>query len=493
MPVSAGAKRRAAVVATRRMQKLPLAQTLALGLHYRAAQSGQTARTAMGASARRTPSADRRWPRIASQTLWRHAVGKRSMWIKVIVAALSASAALVATACSSGQGGSSNGVGPITFASGKDLTGAMPQLLAMWNKLHPDQKVTFIELSASPDDQRNAFVQDLQAKSDRYDVMWDDVVWTSEFAARGWLAPLSKAEVGGRDVLPAAAATATYNGTMYGAPFMTNAQLLYYRSDLVPNPPTTWAQMEDDCKIAAAHQMTCYAGGQFAQYEGLTVNVAEAIDSAGGSILSPDGKTVTVDSPQARAGLQHLVDLFHKGYVDSAAITYQETQSANAFVSGKALFLTNWPYVYTAGSAKGSAIAGKFKMAPIPGQSGPGVSSLGGIDLGVSAFSKHQKTAEDFVAWMQSPSSQKILVSVMNQASVLGSIYSDPTLLKVSPYLPTLKQALLSANPRPKTPNYNAVTLAIQQNGYAALQGKVSVDSAITHMASALKRAIQQQ
>jgi multiple sugar transport system substrate-binding protein len=420
-------------------------------------------------------------------------VGKRSKWIKMSVAAVAASALVMAGCSSGGRGGSSaTGVGPITFASGKDLTGAMPQLLAMWNKLHPDQKVTFIELSASPDDQRNSFVQDLQAKSDRYDVMWDDVVWTSEFAAHGWLAPLSKAAVGGSDVLPAAVATATYDGTMYGAPFMTNAQLLYYRSDLVPNPPTTWAQLEADCQIAAAHNMTCYAGGQYAQYEGLTVNVAEAINSAGGSILSPDGKTVTVDSPQARAGLQYLVDLFQKGYVNKAAITYQEEQSANAFLSGKSLFLTNWPYVYTAASAKDSAIAGKFKMAPIPGQNGLGVSSLGGIDLGVSAYSKHKKTAEDFVAWMQSPSSQKVLVSVMNQASVLGSLYTDPDLVKVSPYLPILKQALLSANPRPKTPNYNAVTLAIQQNAYAALQGKTSVDAAITSMASALKQAIAQ-
>ena len=106
----------------------------------------------------------------------------------------------------------------------------------MWNKVHPDQKVTFIELSASPDDQRNSFVQDFQAKSGKYDVLWDDVVWTSEFAARGWLAPLDASKVGGPAVLPAAVKSATYDGKMYGAPFMTNAGLLYYRSDLVPHP-----------------------------------------------------------------------------------------------------------------------------------------------------------------------------------------------------------------------------------------------------------------
>jgi multiple sugar transport system substrate-binding protein len=415
---------------------------------------------------------------------------QRKTWIGLGLVAVTA-LTVGLTGCSSTGSTSSSGTGPITFASGKDLTGAMPQLLAKWNKLHPDQKVTFIELSASPDDQRNSFVQNLQAKSDKYDVMWDDVVWTSEFAAHGWLAPLDKSKVGGNDVLPAAVDTATYNGKMYGAPFMTNAQLLYFRSDLVPKAPTTWAELQADCKIAVAHNMTCYAGGQFAQYEGLTVNFAQAVNSAGGSILSADGKSVTVDSPQARAGLQHLVDLFKSGDVKPATITYQEQQSADAFLSGSSLFLTNWPYVYTAAAAKDSKIAGKFGMTTLPGQNGPGVSSLGGIDLGVSAYSKHKTTAENFVAWMQSASSQKVLVSVMNQASVLKSLYTDPALVKVSPYLPELKKSLLSANPRPKTPNYNAVTLAIQKNAYAALQQKVTVDQAINDMATQLKQAIQ--
>ena len=265
-----------------------------------------------------------------------------------------AAASLVAGAlagCASGSATSNSGVGPITFASGKDLTGAMPQLLAQWNKLHPDQKVTFIELSASPDDQRNSFVQDLQAKSDKYDVMWDDVVWTSEFAAHGWLAQLDKSKVGGSDVLPAAVNTATYNGKMYGAPFMTNAQLLYFRSDLI-------AEAADDMEGDASGLRDRHRA-RHDLLRGRTVRPVRGPDgerrrrrSTRPAVRSSalTGKTVTVDSPEARAGLQHLVDLFKKGDVKPAAITYQEQQSADAFLSGKSLFLTNWPYVYTAAS-----------------------------------------------------------------------------------------------------------------------------------------------
>ncbi len=80
----------------------------------------------------------------------------------------------------------------------------------------------------------------------------------------------------------------------------------------------------------------------------------------------------------------------------------------------------------------------------------------------------------------------------MNQASVVSELYTEPDLVEVSPYLPTLQESLEGANPRPKTPNYNAVSLAIQENAYAALQGSKTVDEAITDMAADLEAAIKQ-
>ena len=85
--------------------------------------------------------------------------------------------------------------------------------------------------------------------------------------------------------------------------------MLYYRTDLlqaagIAAPPKTWAELIDDCKkIQATPQgagVNCYAG-QFQKYEGLTVNAAEAINSAGGVITDKDGKP-NVNTPEAKAG-----------------------------------------------------------------------------------------------------------------------------------------------------------------------------------------------
>ena len=123
---------------------------------------------------------------------------------RVIAAALSVGALLATAACSSGTaaspaasgsasaatGANWDETGPITYAQGKDTSGNLLAQIDQWNKENPNEKVTFRELSDSADEQRAAMIQRAQAKSGEFTVMSVDVVWTSEFAANGWLTEL---------------------------------------------------------------------------------------------------------------------------------------------------------------------------------------------------------------------------------------------------------------------------------------------------------------
>src|ERR1700712_1646412 len=162
--------------------------------------------------------------------------------------------------------------GPITYVQGKDNSNIVRPTIAKWNAAHPKEKVTFKEQSDQADQQHDDLVQHFQAKDAGYDVVDVDVVWTAEFAAKGWLTPLTgKMKVDTSDLLPSTVATATYNKVLYAAPQLSDGGLLYYRTDLVKTPPKTWSDMMADCKSAKAKGIGCYAG-QFAKYEGLTVN-----------------------------------------------------------------------------------------------------------------------------------------------------------------------------------------------------------------------------
>src|SRR3954468_8965215 len=224
---------------------------------------------------------------------------------KVAIGAVSLlTAAVVLAGCSSGNDNNSSGTnagadarGPITFVTGKDNSGLMPHLASEWNASHANEKVTVKQQSDQADQQLSDLEQHFQAKDPGYDVVTVDVVWTAEFAAKGWIIPLAgQYNLDTSALLPATVKAASYNGKLYAAPYASDGGLLYYRTDLVKTAPTTWDQIISQCNGKTTNgtitgpKPGCYAG-QFAKYEGLTVNAAEAINAAGGTIVGPDGKT----------------------------------------------------------------------------------------------------------------------------------------------------------------------------------------------------------
>jgi multiple sugar transport system substrate-binding protein len=413
----------------------------------------------------------------------------------MVASAAFAVGALLLAACGGGSssGGSNQGAasrGPITYVQGKDNSNVAAPLIDKWNAAHPNEKVTLKQQSEQADQQHDDLVQHFQAKDPNYDVVSVDVIWTAEFAAKGWLLPLKgDFALDTSKFLPATVKTGTYNNTLFAAPATSDGGLLYYRKDLVPNPPKTWDEMMSACSIAKKNGIDCYAG-QFFKYEGLTVNAAEAINTWGGKIVGDDGKTPTVDSPEAAAGLGKLADAYKNGNIPKQAITYTEEPSRQAFEAGKLLFLRNWPYVYNLALTDGSSkVKNKFGIAPLPGMNGPGASSLGGHDVAISAYSAHKATALDFIKYWTGEESERFFATQGSLAPSVASLYDDPALVKKLPYLPTLKTSITNAVPRPVTPFYPAVTRAVEDNAYAAIKGDKPVQQALTDMQNAIKAA----
>ena len=408
--------------------------------------------------------------------------------------------ALTLSACGGGGGGGTtgggsdveanlDGRGPITYVQGKDNSNVVRPLLEKWNAAHPEEKVTFKEQTDQADQQHDDLVQNYQAKNANYDVASVDVVWTAEFAAKGWLQPLKDGmAVDTASMLKPTVEAGSYKGTLYAAPVSSDGGILYYRKDLVPTPPTTWDEMMEMCSIATANNIGCYSG-QFKQYEGLTVNASEAINSAGGSVLDDQGKP-SLTTPEAEEGLQNLVDAFADGNIPAEAITYQEEESRRAFQEGKLLFHRNWPYVYNLATTEGSSVVKDvLGMTALPGKDGPGASSLGGHSAAISVYSKNKATALDFVKFLVEEEQQKFFATQGSLAPVTGSLYEDQELVAKLPYLPVLKTSIENAVPRPVTPFYPAVTQAIQENSYAALKGEKSAKQALADMQKSIESA----
>jgi multiple sugar transport system substrate-binding protein len=428
---------------------------------------------------------------------------------RVLFAAVSLSALLVAAACGGGDepgGGTAQSPagadltkqGPVEVWQGKDVSGNFPKLVKQFNDSHPQGQVTFHELPDEADQQRQQMIQNTQIKNPQMGVLSVDVVWTAEFAAKGYVIELPADQFPTADFLPATVKSATYFNKLYAYPSTSDGGLLYYRKDLLDKyslqPPTTFDEMKAACdtiRQGEGGNLECFAG-QYNKYEGLTVNFDEAVHGAGGVIVGDDGKP-NVATPEATKGLQTLVDWFKDGYIPKGAITWTEEEGRQAFQNGTLIFHRNWPGMYSlANKTDGSSkVAGKFDTAPLPGISGPGVSSLGGHNYAIAANAENKGTAADFVKFMSSPEVQKSNTLATSAAPALASLYTDQELLKKFPMYPTLLKSIETAAPRPIAVEYGDVTLAIQDAAYSALQGQQAPDAALQGLQAKLQTLIK--
>jgi multiple sugar transport system substrate-binding protein len=125
-----------------------------------------------------------------------------------------------------------------------------------WNELHPTGPTVRVEaLPQTADEQHQVLALELNAGLRNFDIFDLDVAWTPEFAQRGWLVDLQdlRSDVE-QTSLPGPLRTAVWKGKLWAAPYVTDAGILYYRSDLVNKPPTTWEELIDVGRRVGEHK-----------------------------------------------------------------------------------------------------------------------------------------------------------------------------------------------------------------------------------------------
>jgi multiple sugar transport system substrate-binding protein len=326
-----------------------------------------------------------------------------------------------------------------------------------------DIKINF--LSTSSDQQRVSLVRRLAASDSSIDILAMDVDWTAEFATAKWLKPVPAplaAQIKSTD-LAGPVQTATWKNKLWAVPINSNTELLWYRKDLVPTPPTTWAAMIADANHLAAEGKPHFIEEQGAQYEGLTVWFNSLVNSAGGQILSPDNQVVIGRPASIAASIMR--SLATSAGADPSLNVSQEGPGQVAFQSGSAAFMINYPFVWSATQAGNPKVFKDMGYALFPGVV-PGVAprvSIGGYNLGISAFSQHPDLAFQAVQCLIQPSNQSRNAIKGGLAPVAASIYDQPAFGKAYPFHQLIKQQLQNYGIRPQTPAYADVTLAIQK------------------------------
>ena len=294
-----------------------------------------------------------------------------------------------------------------------------------------------------------------------FDGLLMDVTWLPKYAAAGWMEPLedffNEKDV---DALAIGAREGnSYDGHLYRWPLTADMGLLYYRTDLMEQPPATPEELvlvsqslQKDRKVDWGYVW------QGRQYEGLSCVYLEMIDGFGGDWLQPNNNHIGLDldpGVQAAAWLQELID---HGVSPNAVTNYAEPEALQSFKVGDAAFMRNWPYAWTELQKTDSAVKGNVGITTMVARPGHSTATLGSWGLTVLKGSAHVNASIEAIRFLTNESSQKQLFLNHGYTPTQQSVFDDPQLLQDKPILAEFGQALKVVKARPETPLYAQIS-----------------------------------
>jgi multiple sugar transport system substrate-binding protein len=248
-----------------------------------------------------------------------------------------------------------------------------------------------------------------------------------------------------------------------------------------------------------------WIGVQASQGEGLVVWFNTLLESAGGQVLSDDGRQVTLtDTPAHRAAtvtaLRILKSVATAPGADPSITRSDAGTSRLAFEQGKAALEVNWPYALASmleNAVKGGVaflplnrrpdLAGSindvgafvptdqqfqaayeaskkvFGFAPYPGvQPGkPAKVTIGGLNLAVAKTTRHKAESFEAIRCLRDLPNEKYIALEGGLPAARTSVYSDPQFQAKYPMYHIIRQQLTNAAARIATPVYQAVSTRI--------------------------------
>ncbi len=379
--------------------------------------------------------------------------------------ALAAVLVLAAVAVACGGGTRTTGRATLDWYNFPDDSGALQRAADRCSRASGGRyAIRYHKLPRTADGQRQQLVRRLAARDPALDILGLDVTWAPEFAEAGWIRPWTGARraEAARDTLAAPLRTATWKDRLYAVPYNTNVQLLWYRADLVPEPPTTWAGMLETARALAKAGRPHRIEVQGAQYEGLTVWFNTLVASAGGSILDADATAPSLGPPAVRAaGIMR--DLAVSPAADPSLPNQMEDQNRLAMEAGTAAFQVNYPFVYPAMKADNPRLFRHLRWARYPRVDAdrPARVTIGGIDLAVSAHSRRPELAFEAALCLRDRDNQLAAALRGGLPPTLRSLYDDPQVKRSYPFAQDVLAELENAALRPQTPAYQNLSIAI--------------------------------
>ncbi|MFL0777965.1 MAG: ABC transporter substrate-binding protein [Prochlorococcus sp.] len=316
-----------------------------------------------------------------------------------------------------------------------------------------------------------------------FDVLLIDVTWLPKYAAADWLQPMDE-WIDQQDIqslAPGARLGNTYNEHLYRWPLVADMGLLYWRTDLMNQPPKTPEELiKISKKLQREGRVKHGYLWQGRQYEGLSCVFLEVLDGFGGNWLTQGTNIVGLNQPSSIKAASWLRELISTGVSPEAVIDYAENEVLQAFKSGDSALMRNWPYAWAELQKSDSNVKDKVAVTTMVASPGhDATATLGSWGFSILKDSPNPKAAAKVIEFLTSTSAQKQLFLDSGYTPTKTEVFNDPDVLQESKIIPELAKALNIAEPRPETPLYAQISDVLQRQLSEVLTGQQDVKSSM--------------
>lgn len=338
-----------------------------------------------------------------------------------------------------------------------------------------------------------------------YDVVLMDCIWPAEFASADFILDVTDRipEDVRADIWPGALEAVTWQGRLYGMPWLNDVLYLYYNKEMLEKagfsaPPKTWSELREMGLAAKAQGLVEYPFIEyFQQDEGLTIAFAYYLFAFGGSFFDAEGKP-TFNSQEGLTALNFMVNGLKDGLINPASLesTYEEVR--RTFSQGASLFSVNWAYqLNLANDPAESQIVGNAIVTLMPGEVEPSATINGGMGLAIMKSSQNPDRAWEYIQFLSSKDVQKRYSQ--NALPIWKSLFDDPELLEMQPavareqdFVNVSKQQYAFLRNRPIVPYYSETSEIIAREVQAALTGAKTPEQALADAEAAILKVREQ-
>lgn len=344
---------------------------------------------------------------------------------------------------------------------------------------------------------REQFLSDAVSGTGGIDVFTVDQPWLPEFAQNGYLVNLDDrlSERDKADFLPHSLDTTSFDGGLYGIPYMVHNTVLYYRTDLfeaagIEAPPTTWEEYREDAKLLTNAETGVWGTVIPGKQDGEVATRFESFVLAAGGRIADENGAPTIDTPEARAAFDMMTGIQFDDKSSPQGLN-DLTVMQGQFLEGNAAMIIIWPYLYSiASDDTQSKVAGNFDIAKVPGD--PQVSTTFSWGFGINSASKNVDAAWEWLRWSTSSDVLERLsrsqVAPVPRLSVNEALAADTELGDEQRHaFEVFGDSVAASTTMPMTPAYPQYQEAIAVLVSAVMSQSMSVDDALAQAQASME------